>query len=441
MDNLILNLQMFADASTVVNVTTQSGIVTPEMKTFYNTALLENAKTEYYFAQFGRKQNLPANHGRTVEWRKANELPNAAVLTEGVIPSGETVGYTAITSPVVQRGIYVTLSDLLTLHAVDPVLTNTVENLGTSFGNTEDIVIRNELLTGTNVMYADTLDSNGAYSATPTGRFGMTATYNRLTPAMIAKAVTYLKKVKAPRINGKYVAIIHPSVAEDLRNSTAWIEAHKYAATTEIFNGEIGELHGVRFIESLNAKVTAGAKLTATNRYLTCTATYVTNDSGSTPGAGEASTFKLTIAETPTAALVGRLVHIYDASATGYVGTVEIVGIDATNKYVWLDAGLGISPTTSDKLFPGEGGAEPTATAAPCAVYSCLFLGNEAYGMIDPAGGGMEMHIKTKGEIGGPLEQFSTAGYKFEGGTKILYENRILRLECCSSYSPIDETN
>ena len=441
MDYTVLNLQLFADASTVVNVTTQSGIITPEMKTFYNTALLENAKMEYYFSQFGRTQSLPANHGRTVEWRKANELPNATVLTEGVVPTGQTLGYTSISSPVVQRGLYVTMSDLLVLHAIDPILTNTVEELGSSYGNTNDISVRNELLTGANVIYADTLSDTGAYVSTPTGRFGMSASNNRFTLKMIAKAVTYLKKIKAPRINGKYVAIIHPSIVEDLRTSPEWIETHKYAATTEIFNGEIGELHGVRFIESLNAKVWSGEALTSTNRYLTCTATYVTNDTGSTPTAGEASAYKLTIAETPTADLVGRLVHVYDASATGYVGTVEIVGIHAGSKYVWFDADIGITPTTSDKLFPGEGGAESTTTAGPCAVYACLFLGMDAYGLIDPAGGSMEMIIKNKGEIGGPLEQFSTAGYKYEGGTKILYENRILRLECCSSYSGIDETN
>lgn len=442
MEKIRLNLQLFADASTNVNVTTQAGIITPQMKTFYNTALLRNAEIEYFFPQFGKKQVLPANHGRMVEWRKKNELPNASVLTEGVIPTGENLGFTFLTSPIVQRGMYVTMSDLLTLHAIDPILTETVESLGQSYGNTEDIAVRNELMTGSNVMYADTLDSNGAYASTPLGRYQMSAANNKLTPMMVAKAATHLKKMKAPMINGKYVAIIHPSVTHDLRvNNPEWIEYHKYANTTEIFNGEVGELHGVRFVESHNAKVWSGKKLTASNRYLTCTVTYIENDAGSTPSAGEATAYKLTIAETPTADLVGRLVHVYDKSATGYVGTVEITGIDAASKYVWLDSPLGITPAADDLLFPGEGAAEGVADTVGSAVYACLFLGNEAYGMIDPAGGSMEMIIKNKSEIGGPLDQFSTAGYKFEGGTKILYEERILRVECCSSYSKIDETN
>ena len=40
-----------------------------------------------------------------------------------------------------------------------------------------------------------------------------------------------------------------------MRKSEDWKEAHKYADVTPIFNGEIGELHGVRFVESTAAKI------------------------------------------------------------------------------------------------------------------------------------------------------------------------------------------
>ena len=52
------------------------------------------------------------------------------------------------------------------------------------------------------------------------------------------------------------------------------------------------------------------------------------------------------------------------------------------------------------------------------------------------------MIIKNKGEVGGPLEQFSTIGYKFEtNGATMLYTERVLRLMSCSSYSSTDEAN
>lgn len=68
-------------------------------------------------------------------------------------------------------------------------------------------------------------------------------------------------------------------------------------------------------------------------------------------------------------------------------------------------------------------------------------MGKEAYGIIDPEGAGLEMIIKNRDTAGGPLNQFSTAGYKLETGTKILYNDRMVRIETCSEYSDVDEAN
>jgi N4-gp56 family major capsid protein len=352
MFDMFINLQLFA-AGDVVNATTGyvnsntgtktefsgTNTLSPTMKTYYDTELLENARSQFFFEQFGRKQALPANRGRTLEWRKWNTLPNAPVLQEGVIPDGHKMGMTTLNASIEQYGMYVAITDVLELHAIDNVLLGATEELGASAGETRDILIRNVLQTGTNVMYADTVSADGT-KTTPTGYGQMKADNNRLTPDMVNKAATWLKKMKAPTINGKYVAIIHPSVTYDIRSAEEWVEAHKYAATTEIFNGEIGELHGVRFVESHNAKI------------------------------------------------------------------------------------------TSQSLSGGSG-----------MVYSTIFLGKDAYGIIDVSGGGMEMIIKDKAQAGGPLEQFSTAGYKFEDATKILYPERLLRVESCSTYSSIDSEN
>jgi hypothetical protein len=52
------------------------------------------------------------------------------------------------------------------------------------------------------------------------------------------------------------------------------------------------------------------------------------------------------------------------------------------------------------------------------------------------------MIVKDKGQAGGPLEQFSTIGYKFEtNGATILYPERCLRVMSCSSFSGTDEAN
>lgn len=452
--DVVMDLQRFAEAGTNVNTTTQNvnaytgehrattaaSDMSASMKRYYDTELLENARNEHYYAQFGRKQNLPRGRGKIIEWRKFNTLPNAERLTEGVIPTGKDFGMTVMTSDIKQYGMYITVSDQLELHAIDNIILGATEELGASAGETQDMAIRNVLMEGTNVMYAQPVDENGNPTGeAPVGRWGLTKA-NRLTPDTVNRAATLLKKLKAPRINGKYIALIHPSVTYDLRNSEYWIEAHKYARPEEIYNGEIGELHGVRFIETSNAPVWSGAPLNGeAGRTLTLTTTYVNNDNTGYAEWGDATAFKATITETPTKELVGRYVHIYDASESAFTGTVKIVGVDTANKHLWFDIDLGITPAAGDKLYPGESGAEEDGEST--AVYGCLFLGKDAYGIIDPDGAAMEMIIHDKDEAGGPLNQFSTVGYKFSGGAKILYEDRMLRVECCSEFSGTDEDN
>ena len=330
-----LNLQLFAFEAQVtsgsptvqpVNVTTQSSM-SPTMKTFYDTTLLENAREEMVFTQFGKKQPMKGNK---IEWRKFNTFQKAMTpLTEGVIPTGQNFGMTNVEGTITQHGDFTAVSDRLELESFDDVIFGATEEMGAAEGATYDTLTRNILIAGNSVLYAP----NGTTEVK--SRADVTAAC-KLTPDVVSRAATWLKKNKAPKIDGYYICILHPSVAYDLRNSEEWKEFHKYDNVEPIYKGEIGVLHSVRFIESNESKI-------------------------------------------------------------------------------WKDG--------------------------DSAVYASLFLGKDAFGVLDPEGEGMEMIVKTKGQIGGPLEQFSTIGYKFCHGAKILYQERMLRVESGSFYSATDEAN
>lgn len=277
MERIFLNLKMFvAGPGTVVNATANmvnaytgstssytAGGMSPTMKTFYDTELLENVREQLIFSQLGRQQALPAHHGKTVEWRKFNTLPLMDQLTEGVIPDGKEFGITNLTVTLAQYGEYVAISDQLELHALDDVIAGAIEEIGAAGGKTMDILTRNVLITGTNILFADAY-SGSTYQSTPATEAALQAALASytcdLTPDMINKAVTNLKVGGAPAFEGnKYVAVVHPHVAYALRKNPDWLEAHKYAAPEQIFNGEIGELHGVRFIESNLAPIIKSA--------------------------------------------------------------------------------------------------------------------------------------------------------------------------------------
>lgn len=453
----IIDLQRHADAGTLVNATGNyvnaydgstiafSGVndLSAGMKTFYNTALLENARGNLVHAQFGRKQGLPANNGKTIEWRKWNTLPKALKpLTEGVIPTGQKFGQTSMTTSISQHGMFVAVTDLLDLHHVDPVIAGATEELGASAGATEDTLLRNILLQGTNVMFAE--NGNGV---APNYRYELTEDCV-LTPDVVHKAKTKLVKLKAPKIDNSYVAIIHPSVAYDLTKDETWVDFHKYAATAEIFQGEIGEIRGVRFVETTEAGIFAGTPLTASTRYATVSA-YSGSASGGTATAGVATPYRVTVSETISNDLVGKSVNFQDVSdGNKLVGTCVIKGVNTSSKYIYLGTAAPVTLASGDFVVPGDGAGEIHAADGSSravdqgyACYATLFLGKDAFGIIDPAGGGLEMIVKTREQIGGPLNQFSTVGYKFEFGAKILYEDRMVRVESCSAYSTTDEAN
>lgn len=404
-----------------VNVTSQTTTgkdMSPTMKDFYDTYLLENAREAMVFTQLGKKEPI---HGNTVEWRKFNTFKKALTpLTEGVIPTGENFGMTKITASTTQHGSYVSISDRLELEAYDDVILGATEEMGAAEGETFDTLTRNILVAGNSVVYAPTV--SGGTETAVTSRLGLDKTAI-LSSKVVDRAATWLKKNKAPKIDGSYVAVIHPSQSYDLREEDGWLDVHKYADVKPIFNGEIGSLHGVRFIESTATKIFCGADATATSRTL------------SNKTAISSSTTTVAVNEAVSAdeatALAGRT--FIDASGNKYVIQSATSGAAGSASLTLKTA---ITSLAKDAvLYPGEGGKDGLA------VYAALFLGKDAFAVIDPEGEGMEMIIKDRATAGGPLNQFSTIGYKFSHGAKILYQERMLRVETGSYYSDVDVEN
>lgn len=246
-----IDLQLFANANTQ---TTASSGLTAEMKTLYAKELIRVAGPLLIHAQFGETFSVSERNGKTVEFRRWSSFAKATTpLTEGVTPDGVPVVVTTLTKTLEQFGNYTTVSDLLDMTAIDPVIIEVTDKHGENMGLTLDTIVRNELNSGTNVMYAPT-----SAGVEVTSRANITDDC-KLTPTLIARAATFLKKMNAPKIDGSYVAIIHPSVSLDLMTSDKWIDVQKYQNAGNIFNGEIGKLYGVRFVETTEAAVYVGS--------------------------------------------------------------------------------------------------------------------------------------------------------------------------------------
>ena len=337
----ITSLQHFADNPTV-NVTTDSKL-SAENKTFYDRALVEEAGPNLIHGQFGQKRPIPKNGGKRIQFRRYASLPKALKpLTEGVTPEGRKLSTTAVEAEVNQYGDFVCLSDVLDLTAIDNNVLEATKAVGRQAGLTLDTITRNVLQSGTNVFYCPKVGANGVQTPV-TDRSGLDKTCT-LTVDVVKKVAAMLKAANAPKIDGDYVCILHPYVAYDIMSDPRWEEMHKYTTPENMYQGEIGRIAGVRFVET-----------------------------------SEAAVYKGTENSCPT--------------------------------------GL--------------------------AVFGCLFLAQGAYGVTEVTGGGLQTIIKQLGSAGtaDPLDQRSTVGWKALQTAEILMEPYMVRVECCSAFSPTAEAN
>jgi N4-gp56 family major capsid protein len=230
-----------------------------------------------------------------------------------------------IEATVAQYGGYITLSDVLLLTAIDNNLVQATKLLGAQAGATLDTITREVLNGGTNVIYAGGKESRTTLDET-----------SLLMVDDIKKAVRLLKSQNAEKINGDWVGIIHPDISYDLTNDPAWKDVKTYSDPSDIYEGEIGKLYGVRFVETTEAKI-------------------------------------------------------------------------------WAKAGAGSR-----------------------AVYSTLILGDNAYGVTEISGGGLQHIVKQLGSAGtgDPLDQRATAGWKATKVAERLVENYMVRIESASTFNP-----
>ena len=398
--------------------TTLDADLSDEMKTYYSMRLINLAEPELIHDQFGQKHPIPKNSGKTIEFRKYDSLPKALVpLTEGVTPAGQKLSMGVIRATIKQYGGYIELSDILELTAIDNNLVQATRLLASQAGRTSDTITREVLAGGTNVVYA-----GGAKDRSELVGGDATEANNKyLSVDDIRKAVRALKVMNAQKINGYFAGIIHPDTAYDLMSDKKWVDVKTYSDPDGIYEGEIGKIEGVRFVETTEAKIFHAPDLViadgsnAAVRDLT-----VKSASGKVITVNEALSTNQAAALTGREILVGSELMEVASAAAGAAGAATITVKDSP----------ATTPAASTVIYPGEGGAKGRD------VYSTLIVGADAYGVTELEGGGLQHIVKQLGSSGtaDPLNQRATAGWKLTKVAERLVEQYMVRIESASTF-------
>lgn len=220
------------------------GTLTAENRIFYERALLKRLLPMLHAYNDAQKSTLPENSGTTVNWRKFAALAIPAnALTEGATPDGKSLSVSTVTAEAKQYGDYVVISDLLAKTGIDKAMTEGSLLCGEQAALLIDSVVLAAMYATTNTMFA-----GGKATGTITAE-------DVMKESDVKKVVLKLKQKNARRFeDGYYHAIISPEQAYSLMEAQGWIDAAKYGSIKKLLKGELGELHGVRFMESTNIK-------------------------------------------------------------------------------------------------------------------------------------------------------------------------------------------
>lgn len=245
-------------------MTTTRAQIPAEVNNFYSRTLLMRAVPLFIHTKFGQVRDVPQNAGSsTIKFRRYGNLAAATTpLTEGVTPAGSQMSVTDITATVAQYGDFTTYSDVVSYESQDATLTEFAEVLGDQAGDTLDQLARDVLAAATTVTYVGQSD-----------RVSITSS-NLITATEVRKMVRTLKNNKARRVTRMvaastgiatepvaqaYIGIVSPDTTFDLQDETGWVPVEKYSSAMTIMEGEVGKIGDVRFVETPNAKVFAGA--------------------------------------------------------------------------------------------------------------------------------------------------------------------------------------
>lgn len=242
-------------------IMTTSDIPDAQIQGYYDRNLLERARPELVHGLFAQVKTMPKNAGTRINFRRWESLPvNTTPLAEGVTPTGKKITTTTIHATLKQYGDFVTLSDFLQLTGLDSTIVETTDVLGEQMGETDDILDRDNLLSGTQVRYG-----TGVAGRSSVTNALAKADIDNITRALesangkpIKKMVVAGAKIATKPVRQAYIAIGHTDLRYDIEQIAGFKSVEEYASQGDVLPGEIGATGGIRWLLTTNGYIAEG---------------------------------------------------------------------------------------------------------------------------------------------------------------------------------------
>lgn len=230
-----------------------------EMMTFLSADFLERSQALNIHREGLKKIKHAKNSGKTVTWNRYSPLAAATTaLTEATNPSETSVTSNTVSATVQEYGMYTGVGSLLYGTSIDKAAQEKEELVAQNANETLDTLARNELFAGATTQFAAGRASLGAITAADT-----------LDVTEVRKAVRTLKKNNAPTYDdGYYLGKIGPDTSYDLMGDTTWVNVKTYSDKKDLYKGEVGSIHRVRFVECSSNQKSEASTVTVYSNFI-----------------------------------------------------------------------------------------------------------------------------------------------------------------------------
>lgn len=234
--------------------TTLTGLV----RTAYSRAVEFAFQPQLFFAQFAQSKRWSITDrdpmpGDVVSFTIFGDLAVAtSALSETGDPTAATMSKTQVSVTMKEYGQRVTTTQKLRTLSFANIDMAAARVVGDSMGKSVDLIARASFDSSTAAAYIK-------YASGTTPKAVLNTANCRLQADDIRYAFNRLARNNVIKPDGRfYIAIVHPDTVHDLRAETgagAWRTPREYVDPAEIYNGEIGEFEGFRFVVTTNARV------------------------------------------------------------------------------------------------------------------------------------------------------------------------------------------
>lgn len=235
---------------------------------FYTRAFLVQLMHNLIYRSAAKITDLPVNNGKSVTWRHFDPLdPATTVLVEGVTPTGSQAVLNEVSATVNPYGDFIQISDEVGVFDThgniieSPRSAENVQLLTTQALETIDVLCRDVITAGTNVVYSGGVTSRTGITSANTVSI---ADFESMIQAFQTQKVKpVLGEVSAGVGQGtlpvyeSYLGFVGPKTLRDLRNLDGFIGVQRYGNTATRLKGEVGALAdlGIRFVMTSNDKI------------------------------------------------------------------------------------------------------------------------------------------------------------------------------------------